>query len=125
MRLAKDFRGTLPGVNFQIYLDITNVFNFKYLNMAGFVDSYDYRSYLSSLSFPWETGDQQGNDRIGDYRPGDVAYDPLQPNPNNDPAITSANNRRKASKSYINMPNDESMAFLNPRHFSFGIRINF
>lgn len=124
MRLAKDFRGTIPGVNFQLYIDITNVFNFKFLNMAGFVDSYDYQDYLTSLCFPWETGDQNGNDKIGDYRPGNVAYDPLQPNPNNDPAITAANNKRKETKAYINMPNDDSMAFLNPRHISFGIRVN-
>ncbi len=127
MRLAKDFRGfaDLPGVNFQLYLDVTNVFNFKFLNMAGFVDSYDYQDYLTSLCFSWETGDHNGNDKIGDYRPGNVAYDPLQPNPNNDPAITAANNKRKATKSYINMPNDDSMAFLNPRHVSLGIRVNF
>ncbi len=124
MRLAKDFRGTIPGVNFQLYIDITNVFNFKFLNMAGFVDSYDYQDYLTSLCFPWETGDQNGNDKIGDYRPGNVAYDPLQPNPNNDPVITAANNKRKETKAYINMPNDDSMAFLNPRHISFGIRVN-
>ncbi len=126
MRLAKNFRSfPISGIDFQFYLDITNVFNFKFLNMAGFVDSYDYQDYLSSLHFPWEEGDYKGDDRIGDYRPTGVAYDPLQPNPNNDPAIAAANSRRNATKSYINMPNDESVAFLNPRHFSFGIRINF
>jgi outer membrane receptor protein involved in Fe transport len=127
LRLAKDFRGfgdLLKNFSFQIYMDITNVFNFKFLNYAGFVDSYDYQDYLSSLCFDWETGDQKGEDRIGDYRPGDVAYDPLVPNPNNDPEITAANNRRKDTKSYINMPNNESVSFLNPRYFSFGIRIN-
>ena len=102
----------------------TNVFNTKYLSRAGFVDSYDYQDYLASLNFDWETGDQKGNDRIGDYRPADVAYEPLEPNPENDPAITEANNRRKESKSYINMPNNMSMAFLNPRYYRFGIRIN-
>ncbi len=127
MRLSKDFSGfaNLSGVNFQIYMDVTNVFNLKYLNMAGFVDSYDYQDYLTSLRFSWETGDQKGTDKIGDYRPAGVAYDPLQANPNNDPAITAANDKRKSSKSYINMPNNESVTFLNPRHFSFGIRVNF
>ncbi|MCX6150031.1 MAG: TonB-dependent receptor [Ignavibacteriales bacterium] len=127
MRLAKDFRGfgDLLKLNFQLYLDISNVFNFKFLNTTGFVDSYDYQDYLTSLCFPFETGDQNGNDRIGEYRPGNVAYDPLQSNPNNDPEITKANNHRKETKSYINMPNDESMSFLNPRHFSLGIRVNF
>jgi hypothetical protein len=125
--LSKDFSGfaNLSGVNFQIYMDVTNVFNLKYLNMAGFVDSYDYQDYLTSLRFSWETGDQKGTDKIGDYRPAGVAYDPLQANPNNDPAITAANDKRKSSKSYINMPNNESVTFLNPRHFSFGIRVNF
>lgn len=126
MRLAKNFHVfPIRGGDFQLYMDITNVFNFKFLNTAGFVDSYDYQAYLASLRFPFETGIQKGNDRLGDYRPLGVAYDPLQPNPNNDPAITAANNRRIATKSYIHMPEDESMAFLNPRHFSFGIRVNF
>ncbi len=126
MRLTKIFRGLpVSGMDLQFYMDISNVFNFKYLNTAGFVDSYDYQDYLASLRFPWEDGVQKGNDRVGDYRPAGVAYDPLQPNPGNDPAITAANNKRISTKSYINMPNDESMAFLNPRHISFGIRINF
>ncbi len=126
MRLAKNFQqfANISGFNIQLYLDVTNPFNIKFLNYAGFVDSYDYQDYLTSLNFPFETGDQSGDDRIGIYRPDDVAYDPLQPNPNNDPAITAANNKRKDSKSYINMPNNESVTFLNPRHFSLGIRIN-
>ncbi len=126
MRLAKNFQefANIKGFNVQLYIDITNPFNFRFLNYAGFVDSYDYQDYLTSLNFAWETGDQKGNDRIGDYRPDDVAYDPLQPNPNNDPVITEANNKRKESKSYINMPNDDSVTFLNPRYFSFGVRIN-
>ena len=70
MRLAKNFQGfPIRGANFQLYMDVTNVFNFKYLNMAGFVDSYDYQAYLASLRFPFETGIQQGNDKLGDYRP--------------------------------------------------------
>lgn len=126
MRLARQLSDfPVRGLNMQIYLDITNLFNFKFLNMAGFVDSYDYQSYLASLCFPWEDGDKKGNDKIGDYRPAGVAYDPLEPNPNNDPAITARNNVRKAKKSYIDMPNDESMAFLNPRHVSIGLRISF
>lgn len=126
MRLAKAFRGfPIKGADFQLYVDINNVFDFKFLNYAGFVDSYDWEAYLGSLRFPFESGIQKGNDRVGDYRPAGVAYDPLQPNPNNDPAITVANNRRIATKSYIHMPEDQSMTFLNPRLFSFGIRINF
>jgi len=127
MRLSKDFQGLKNLLNFdlQIYFDISNVFNLKNLNMAGFVDSYDYQDYLTSLRFSWENGDQKGSDKIGDYRPSGVAYDPLQPNLSNDPAIDNANKKRISKKSYINMPNNESVTFLNPRHYSFGIRINF
>ncbi|HTP12508.1 MAG TPA: TonB-dependent receptor, partial [Bacteroidota bacterium] len=105
LRLAKMFR--YSDYSIQLYLDVRNVFNFKQMNYAGFVDNYDYQDYLSSLCFPWESGDQRGSDRIGDYRPNGVAYDPLESNPNNDPTITARNNARKAKKSYINMPNDE------------------
>ena len=86
IRLMKNLR--FGSYDAQIYLDVKNVFNFKILSYSGFVDSYDYQDYLESLCFPWEEGDKKGNDRIGDYRPNGVAYDPLEPNPNNDPAIT-------------------------------------
>jgi outer membrane receptor protein involved in Fe transport len=123
IRLMKMVR--LYDLDVQVYMDVQNVFNFKHLNYAGFVDNYDYQDYLASLNFSWETGDQKGNDRIGAYRPNGVAFDPLEPNPNNDPAISARNNVRKDKKSYINMPNDESMTFLNPRSFMFGIRLSF
>ncbi|MGE5313201.1 MAG: TonB-dependent receptor [Acidobacteriota bacterium] len=123
LRFMKAFR--MFGFECQAYLDIHNVFNFKSLNYAGFVDSYDYQDYLASLCFPWEEGDQKGNDRIGDYIPNGVAYDPLEPNPKNDPAITARNNARKDKKSYINMPNNTSVTFLNPRDYMFGLRLSF
>ncbi len=123
LRLTKYLK--FLGLDLQVYMDVTNVFNFKYLNFAGFADNYDYLAYLGSLCFPWETGDQKGNDRIGDYRPNGVAFDPLEPNPTNDPAISARNNARKANKSYIDMPNVTSMTFLNPRDYHFGIRFNF
>jgi len=109
----------------QVYMDVMNVFNFKHLNYAGFADSYDYQDYLASLCFSWMEGDKKGNDRIGDYRPTGVEYDPLEPNPNNDPAITARNNARKEKKSYIDMPNITSTTFLNPRSFMFGVRLDF
>jgi outer membrane receptor protein involved in Fe transport len=123
IRLMKMVR--LYDLDVQVYMDVQNVFNFKHLNYAGFVDNYDYQDYLASLCFSWMEGDKKGNDRIGAYRPNGVAYDPLEPNANNDPAITARNNVRKDKKSYINMPNDESMTFLSPRSFMFGIRLSF
>jgi outer membrane receptor protein involved in Fe transport len=123
IRLMKTF--LFSGYDLQVYMDVENVFNFKHLNYAGFADNYDYQDYLASLRFPWMEGDKKGSDRIGDYRPNGVAYDPLEPNPNSDPAITARNNARIAKKSYINMPNIESTTFLNPRNFMFGVRIGF
>ena len=109
----------------QLYVDIRNVFNFKYLSEAGFSDTYDRQSYLHSLNFSWEEGEENGNDRVGDYRPPGVEYDPLEPNLYNDPEIRARNDKRKETKSYIDMPNITSLTFLYPRDIYFGIRINF
>jgi outer membrane receptor protein involved in Fe transport len=123
LRLMKTLE--LYGLELQLYMDIQNIFNFKFLNYAGFADSYDYQDYLASLCFPWMEGDKKGDDRIGEYRPDDVAYDPLEPNPTNDPAISARNQERKDRKSYIDMPNITSLTFLNPRSWLFGVRVSF
>ncbi|OQX95687.1 TonB-dependent receptor [candidate division KSB1 bacterium 4572_119] len=131
LRLSKLFK--ISNYNLQFYMDISNVFNYKYMtaglfqyrNYAGFADDRDYRDYLESLNFSWEEGVEHGNDKVGDYRPVGVEYDPLEANPNNDPDIEARNKRRKENKSYINMPNIESLAFINPRRITFGITINF
>ena len=131
MRIARLFQ---PGkYEVQLYIDISNVFNYKYMtagrfnyrSYAGFADARDYNAYLTSLNFSWETGVEHGNDRPGDYRPLDVPYDPLEPNPDNDPAIRERNERRKETKSYIDNPNITSLMFLNPRAVTFGVRISF
>ena len=106
-------------------MDIENLFNYKYMSEAGFADIYDRDSYLESLNFSWETGVQKGNDRVGDYRPVGVAYDPLESNPANDSDIKARNDKRKENKSYIDMPNITSLTFLNPRRFTFGLKIGF
>lgn len=123
IRLTKFLR--LYDMDFQVYMDVQNIFNFKHMDFAGFASNYDYQDYLASLCFPWMEGDKKGDDRIGDYRPDDVAYDPLEPNPNNDAAITARNNARKEKKSYIDMPDVTSVTFLNPRNYLFGIRFSF
>ena len=106
-------------------LTLTRHSNHKYMSEAGFADREDRENYLKSLNFSWETGVEHGDDRVGDYRPIDVAYDPLEPNPNNDPEINARNNKRKENKTYIDMPNISSLTFLNPRRFTFGLRIGF
>ena len=131
LRLSKLFE--VKRSNIQFYVDIANVFNvrymaaglFEYQNYTGFADEKDYNAYRESLNFSWEKGVEHGNDKVGDYRPPGVAYDPLEPNPNNDPEIKARNDKRKENKSYIDMPNIKSLAFLYPRRFTFGVTINF
>jgi hypothetical protein len=111
--------------NIQIYADIDNLLNTKFLSYTGFSSYYDYLDYMESLCLPWESGDFKGNDRIGEYRDWDVEYDPLVYNPTNDPVVAAENEKRKETKSYIDMPNIRSLTFLNPRMIHFGIRISF
>lgn len=114
---------TLGRYRFMFYLDITNVLNTKYLNFAGFSDSFDYNDYLESLHFSWEEGPEHGNDRVGDYRKEGVPYEPYDPT---DPTKTEADLKRiLETKAYIDMPNLTSFTFLNPRDFKFGIRVSF
>ncbi len=123
LRLSKTFQ--FKKYDVQFYLDISNALNTKYMYYAGFADNYDWLDYLESLNFSWEEGVWKGDDKIGDYRPDDVAYDPLEANPSNDPAIKARNDKRKKDRSYIDMPNIKAFTFLHPRDFTFGIRINF
>ncbi len=123
MRLSKSF--DIGMFNIQLYLDVSNVLNTKQLSFSGFANKFDYLDYLESLNFDWEEGVEHGNDKIGTVRPDNVAYDPLELNPNNDPEITKRNEQRKANKSYIDMPNIKSLTFLNPRRITIGFKINF
>ncbi len=127
LRFSKMFTLKTENHSFdiQFFLDVRNVFNFKYMSMAGFSDNHDFEDYMRSLRFSWETGIDHGNDRIGDYRPVGVEYDPLEPNPDNDPEIAARNKKRIETKSYIDMPNIKALTFLNPRDIIWGIKLNF
>jgi hypothetical protein len=107
----------------QFFVDVTNLFDTKRMSAYGFVDAQDYENYMKSLHLPAEiAGDEQntkfgypnhpGNDRPGDFRT--VPYKPFDPNnPNPD------------DKSYIDMPNQSYLAFLNPRDIYYGLRFSF
>ncbi|RMH60350.1 MAG: TonB-dependent receptor [Calditrichaeota bacterium] len=123
LKLNKTWR--LNDITLDVYVDVRNVLNTQYMSRAGFSDNFDWLNYLESLNFSWEEGVEKGNDRIGDYRDWNVAYDPLEPNPDNDPEIAARNKKRKETKSYIDMPNIRSMTFLNPRDIRFGVTIRF
>ena len=124
LRVKKTF--SIYKRRLELYVDITNLLNSKFLSYAGF-SSYnsDYIPYMQSLNFDWEEGEEHGNDRIGEYRPSGVVYDPLEPNPFKDPEISARNKVRKNNKSYIDNPNLTYFTFLNPRDIKFGIKITF
>ncbi|MGQ9561271.1 MAG: TonB-dependent receptor [Candidatus Oleimicrobiaceae bacterium] len=121
LRLAKTFR--ISRYDIQFYVDVTNALNLKRLSYAGFANYYDYLDYLESLHFPWETGAEQGNDRIGEYREEGVKYEPYDPT---DPTKTKEDlDRILKTKAYIDMPNLTYFTFLDPRDVKFGIKVNF
>ena len=121
LRLAKVFH--VSNMNLQVYLDITNVLNKKFLSSAGFANQFDYLDYMESLRFSWEDGSEKGNDRVGEYRDESVPYEPYDPS---DPAKTEEDLQRiLETKAYIDMPNLSYITFLNPREFRFGVRFEF
>ncbi len=133
LRFTKNFQ--MEKFRLQFYVDVSNLLNTKFLSYSGFSGSRDYDDYMQSLRFDWEEGVHKGNDRVGEYRDWDVAYDPLEeliPNPGNDSqiaaeneAIDQRNAERIENKAYIDMPNVRSMTFLNPREIKFGVKISF
>ncbi|RJP65702.1 MAG: TonB-dependent receptor [Ignavibacteriales bacterium] len=138
LRLSKNFK--FGPVNLQLFVDISNVFNFKYMNSYAFYDGNDTRAYYNSLHLPAEafkdfpknpdgspkigwsnTTDgvsyEFGEDKLGDYRKGE--YHAWDPN-----ATDAEKDEWRKNKSYIDMPNQDYIAFLNPRDIFWGIKFN-
>ncbi|MCF7802753.1 MAG: TonB-dependent receptor [Candidatus Marinimicrobia bacterium] len=87
-----------------LFVDIANVFDFKYLETSGFASAQDYNDYMESLHLPLYGKDAYADnpDLVeGDDQPGDYKQD------------------------YINMPNREFLTFFNPRTVTLGLRVNF
>ncbi|MFQ6604133.1 MAG: carboxypeptidase-like regulatory domain-containing protein [Fidelibacterota bacterium] len=119
LRLAKSFSFKPARVNF--FIDVTNVLNKKYLNSAGFADSYDYINYVESLHFDWEEGKEKGYDRLGEYRSYDTPYQPFDPvDPDN---LTAEEKKILETKAYIDMPNLQPVSFLNLRDIVIGLTV--
>ena len=114
---------TLNKTKIDLFLDINNLFNNKFLSYAGFSNYYDYIDYLESLRFPWEEGKEKGNDRIGEYRDWSVNYQSYDPVDWENP--TSAEKEILHTKAYIDMPNIRAVSFLDPRDMIFGITVHF
>ncbi len=123
LRIQKSL--TVSSTKLELFCDVANLFDMKYLSYSGFSDQFDYLDYLQSLHFSFEEGLEEGDDYVGTYREYDIEYDPLVPNPDNDSVIERENQIRRDTKSYIDMPNYQSLTFLDPRKFTFGIRFKF
>ncbi|NCQ18442.1 MAG: TonB-dependent receptor [Ignavibacteria bacterium CG_4_8_14_3_um_filter_37_9] len=85
LRISKNFK--LGPVNLQVFADLNNALNIKYLSSYGFIDNNDYIDYMRSLHLPKSSIDESkgkfgyinidGNDRPGDYRQG--SFIPIVP----------------------------------------------
>jgi len=110
LRISKRFK--FAGSNFELFADVNNLLDNKYINSKGFFDSQDRRDYLESLHLPMYKGKEfdalrdveNGLYIGGDDKPGDIKSD---------------------DKPYINMPNREFLTYRNLRSVQFGIRIDF
>ncbi len=79
LRISKDF--VLAGNRAQFFVDVENLFNRKTLNFNGTVDGNDFNDYFRSLHLPQSEfyDNIPGNDKPGDYRDDDVAFQPMLP----------------------------------------------
>jgi len=85
----------INDIDIELVMTVFNAFNQKRLNINGMSVS-QYNLYKESLHFPWESDDQHGNDKWGEYE-----------------------------KDHINIGWFKAPLFLNPRRVLVGLRINF
>ena len=153
LRINKTFR--FSKWEMSLFCEINNLFNDKFLSMVGFYDVNDQIDYFESLHLPESDvyNNIAGSDRVGDYRLPGVNFQPIEqigqletitdPNPaviyynipdgaymeyveNDWRRVDSARMKKVLDdKAYIDMPNQTSFNFLNPRQFFFGIRTSF
>jgi len=141
LRISKKFK--FGPANVEFFVDISNALNIKRMSGTGyaFVESNDYYAYMQSLhlskdvfsAFPKDADGNPkpgysntgvagqfifGDDRPGDYRTGD--YIPWDEN-----ASEAQKDEWRKNKSYIDMPNQEYLTFLNPRDIFWGLRLSF
>lgn len=65
LRASKAF--TTEYGSFEFILTITNLFNNKFLETSN-MSQKQYKEYKESLKLPFETGENHGNDKWGDYK---------------------------------------------------------
>jgi outer membrane receptor protein involved in Fe transport len=159
MRISKTF--TFGKVNFQVFADMSNLFNTKYMSQYGFVDAIDYNSYLSSLHMDGGIDNDlnyiniHGSDKPGDYRKEGVDFQPIVPVQKFSELSLASNQKARPfyfvketgqyfqyvnnawqvvdqgklnqvldDKAYIDMPNQDTFTFLNPRNIFYGVKLS-
>lgn len=123
MRISKKFR--MGDVALELFADINNALNIKYMEFqGGFVNAQDYWDYMKSLHLPSDIAGLQNYGNIsGDDRPGDIRTGEYIPW--DDKATDAQKDEWRKNKSYIDMPNLDYAAFLNPRAIYYGIRFTY
>jgi hypothetical protein len=89
--LLLEKRFEMTNMRFSVYMQVKNLFNYK-----GFPTPLDWNRYVDSLKFPWETGSQKGNDKLGEW-----------------------------DRDYIDLGWNDYQHFVNPRDIFFGVRYQF
>lgn len=119
----------LFGVDLQLFCDVSNLLNYKYLSPGryGFYDGNDFNAYMKSLHLPagivtpaFGYVNIPGNDKPGDYRKGDYhSWDEIQK------ASSAQRDQWIKDKAYIDMPNLTYSTFLDPRQIFWGLKLTF
>ncbi len=154
LRLSKMF--AMDRVKIQIFMDISNLINYKRMALNNWGKAEDRTQYYQSLHLP-KSDDYDnipGDDRIGAYRATGVAYQPIEQrgiiDQVNDTGLSGViyyesttedyleyvdgawapvdedrMDKILDNKAYIDMPNQTSFTFLNPRQVFFGVRLSF
>ncbi len=147
LRFTKAF--TVGKAKLQLFVDVQNVLNTKRLNLNSFTDNYDFNFYMQSLHLPKDIHytNIEGTDKYGDYRKEGVDFRPIERvgslegvvpveravyyNTNDGKYWYYRNSQWGEvpsnemsqildDKAYIDMPNNTSFWFLNPRNLFFG-----
>ena len=87
MRLAKNLN--FQNANVNIFLDVSNLLNTKYMTQSGFFDGNDYLNYMRSLHLPKKKLENigelnravPGDDQPGDFREYSTEYVPIEATP--------------------------------------------
>lgn len=153
LRLNKTF--DFDDLSITLYMEVRNLLNTKRLSGASFYDVFDQSFYFQSLHLPRSDAYDNivGDDRVGDIRKEGVAFQPIEQVGQvidiTDPVAFVIYYERSTSKymeyrneewlevdsgrmnqiledkAYIDMPNNSSFDFLNPRQFYFGLNLSF